>query len=99
MSGQIEIPCVESGSEILPRFYLRGVPNLAVPSRIPSGRDSVETTRLYGQSTKDVAARKAEKARIKQIKEMTKNCLFISVELLQLIHDLEIECKESTRYD
>jgi hypothetical protein len=41
--------------------------------------------------TKDVAARKAEKARIKQIKEMTKNHLFISVELLQFIHDFEIE--------
>jgi hypothetical protein len=41
--------------------------------------------------TKDVAVRKAEKARIKQIKEMTKNHLFIFVELLQLIHDLEIE--------
>jgi hypothetical protein len=40
---------------------------------------------------KDVAARKVEKARIKQIKEMTKNHLFISVELLQLIHDLEVE--------
>ncbi len=44
--------------------------------------------------TKDVTARKAEKARIKQIKEMTKNHLFISVELLQLIHDLEIEWKK-----
>ncbi len=43
--------------------------------------------------TKNVAARKVEKARIKQIKEMTKNHLFISVELLQLIHDLEIEWK------
>jgi hypothetical protein len=40
---------------------------------------------------KNVAARKAEKARIKQIKEMTKNHFYISVELLQLIHDLEIE--------
>jgi hypothetical protein len=40
---------------------------------------------------KDVTARKAEKARIKQIKEMTKNHLFISVELLQPIHDLEVE--------
>jgi hypothetical protein len=40
MSGQIGIPCVGSGSEILPRPYLRGVPNLAVPPRIPSGRDS-----------------------------------------------------------
>jgi hypothetical protein len=40
---------------------------------------------------KDVAARKAKKSRIKQIKEMTKNHLFISVELLQLIHDLEVE--------
>ncbi len=44
--------------------------------------------------TKDVAARKAEKARIKQIKERTKNHLFIFVELLQLIHDLEIEWKK-----
>jgi hypothetical protein len=43
--------------------------------------------------TKDVTAWKAEKARIKQIKEMTKNHFFISVELLQLIHDLEIEWK------
>jgi hypothetical protein len=41
--------------------------------------------------TKDVTARKAEKARIKQVKEMTKNHLFISVELLQLIHDSETE--------
>jgi hypothetical protein len=41
--------------------------------------------------TKDVAARKAEKARIKQVKEMTKNYLFIFVELLQFIHDLETE--------
>jgi hypothetical protein len=41
--------------------------------------------------TKDVAARKVEKTRSKQVKEMTKNHLFISVELLQLIHDLEIE--------
>jgi hypothetical protein len=40
--------------------------------------------------TKDVAARKAEKTRIKQMKEMTKNRLFISVDLLQLIADLEI---------
>jgi hypothetical protein len=40
---------------------------------------------------KDVTARKVEKVRIKQIKEMTKNHLFISVELLQLIHDFEIE--------
>jgi hypothetical protein len=44
--------------------------------------------------TKDVAARKVEKARIKQIKEITKNHLFISVELLQLIHDLETEWKK-----
>jgi hypothetical protein len=43
--------------------------------------------------TKDVTARKAEKARIKQVKEMTKNHLFISVELLQSIHDLEVEWK------
>jgi hypothetical protein len=41
--------------------------------------------------TKGVAARKVEKARIKQIKEMTKNHLFISVELLQPIHDPEAE--------
>jgi hypothetical protein len=40
---------------------------------------------------KDVAARKTKKARIKQIKEMTKNRLFISVELLQLIDDFEVE--------
>jgi hypothetical protein len=40
---------------------------------------------------KDVIARKTEKAEIKQIKEMTKYRLFISVELLQLIHDLEVE--------
>jgi hypothetical protein len=44
--------------------------------------------------TKDVTAWKVEKARIKQIKEMTKNHLFISVELLQLIHNLEIEWKK-----
>ncbi len=44
--------------------------------------------------TKGVAARKVEKARIKEIKEMTKNHLFISVELLQLIHDLEVEWKK-----
>ncbi len=42
---------------------------------------------------KDVIARKTEKARIKQIKEMTKSRLFISVELLQLIDDLEVEWK------
>ncbi len=41
--------------------------------------------------TKDVTARKVEKARIKQIKEITKNHLFIFVELLQFIYDLEIE--------
>jgi hypothetical protein len=41
--------------------------------------------------TKNVTARKVEKARIKQIKEMTKNHLCISVKLLQFIHDLEIE--------
>ncbi len=40
---------------------------------------------------KDVIARKTEKAPIKQIKEMTKSRLFISVELLQSIHDLEVE--------
>jgi hypothetical protein len=40
---------------------------------------------------KKVTARKAEKARIKQMKEMTKNHTFISVELLQLISDLEAE--------
>jgi hypothetical protein len=40
---------------------------------------------------KDVAARKAEKSRIKQVKEMTKNHLFIPVELLQPIHDPEAE--------
>ncbi len=43
--------------------------------------------------TKDVAARKVEKARIRQVKEITKNHLFISVELLQLIHDFEVEWK------
>jgi hypothetical protein len=43
--------------------------------------------------TKNVVVRKAEKACIKQIKEMTKNHFFIFVELLQLIHDLEIEWK------
>jgi hypothetical protein len=40
---------------------------------------------------KDVAARKTEKARIKQIEKMTKSRLFISVELLQPIHDPEVE--------
>ncbi len=40
---------------------------------------------------KDVIARKTEKARIKQIQKMTKSRFFISVELLQLIHDLEVE--------
>jgi hypothetical protein len=44
---------------------------------------------------KGVAARKAEKARIKQVKEMTKNHLFIPVELLQPIHDLEVEWKRT----
>jgi hypothetical protein len=44
--------------------------------------------------TKNVIARKVKKARIKQIKEMTKNHLFIFVELLQLIHDIEIEWKK-----
>jgi hypothetical protein len=43
---------------------------------------------------KNVTARKVEKARIKQIKEMTKNHFFIFVELLQFIHDLEIEWKK-----
>ncbi len=42
---------------------------------------------------KDVTARKAKKSRIKQIKEMTKNHLFIFIELLRFIHDLEIEWK------
>ncbi len=42
---------------------------------------------------KGVAARKAEKARIKQMKEMTKSHTFISVELLQPILDLEAEWK------
>ncbi len=41
--------------------------------------------------TKDVITRKAEKTRIKQIKEMTKNHLFIFIELLHFIHDFEIE--------
>jgi hypothetical protein len=40
---------------------------------------------------KDVVTRKTEKARIKQIKEMTKSRLFISVELLQFIDDSEVE--------
>jgi hypothetical protein len=40
---------------------------------------------------KNVIVRKTKKARIKQIKEMTKNHLFIFVELLQLIHDFEVE--------
>jgi hypothetical protein len=44
--------------------------------------------------TKDVTARKVEKARIIQIKKMTKNHLFINVELLQLIHDSKIEWKK-----
>ncbi len=43
--------------------------------------------------SKGVTVRKVEKSRIKQMKEMTKNHLFISVELLQLIHDLEVEWK------
>ncbi len=42
---------------------------------------------------KDVVTRKTEKARIKQIKEMTKSRLFISVELLQFIDDSEVEWK------
>ncbi len=42
---------------------------------------------------KDVTARKVKKARIKQIKKITKNRLFISVVLLQLIHDFEVEWK------
>jgi hypothetical protein len=49
--------------------------------------------------TKNVIARKTEKARIKQIKEMIKNHVFISVELLQLIHDLEVEWKKSMSRD
>ncbi len=40
--------------------------------------------------TKNVTAQKAKKARIKQIKKITKNRLFIFVELMQLIADLEI---------
>jgi hypothetical protein len=40
---------------------------------------------------KNVIARKVKKTRIKQIKKMTKNHFFIFVELLQLIHDLEVE--------
>jgi hypothetical protein len=47
--------------------------------------------KLDEMHTKDVAVRKAEKARIKQVKEMTKSYFFISVELLQFIHDHEIE--------
>ncbi len=42
---------------------------------------------------KKVTARKAEKVRIKQMKEMTKSHTFIFVELLQLIIDLETEWK------
>jgi hypothetical protein len=42
---------------------------------------------------KGVAARKAEKARIKQVKEMTKSHTFIPVELLQPISDPEAEWK------
>jgi hypothetical protein len=42
---------------------------------------------------KEVAACKAEKSRNKQIKEMTKRRHLISVELLQLIHDPEVECR------
>jgi hypothetical protein len=45
--------------------------------------------------TKDVAARKVKKTRLKQIKKMMKNHLFTFVELLQLIHDLEIEWKRN----
>ncbi len=48
---------------------------------------------------KNVIARKTEKARIKQIKEMTKSRLFISVELMQLIHDLEVEWKRIMKRD
>ncbi len=44
---------------------------------------------------KGIAARKAEKSRIKQVKEMTKNHLFISVDLLQPIHDPEVEWKRT----
>ncbi len=42
---------------------------------------------------KKVIARKAKKARIKQMKKMTKNHIFIFVELLQFIFDLETEWK------
>jgi hypothetical protein len=40
---------------------------------------------------KKVAAREAEKARIKQVKEMAKSHAFISADLLQPILDLEAE--------
>ncbi len=50
--------------------------------------------------TKRITARKVEKTRIKQIKEMIKNHLFIFVKLLQSILDLEIEWKRiKERYD
>jgi hypothetical protein len=42
---------------------------------------------------KKVTARKVKKTRIKQMKKMTKNHIFIFIELLQFIHDLEAEWK------
>jgi hypothetical protein len=40
LSGQIGILYVGSGHCFLSRLYLRGVPNLVIPTRVPSGRDS-----------------------------------------------------------
>jgi hypothetical protein len=40
---------------------------------------------------KEVIARKNEKARIKQIKKMTKQSVFISMKLMTSIADLEAE--------
>jgi hypothetical protein len=40
---------------------------------------------------KDVAARRAEKARIKQLKELQKNINIIPDEMFQSIPDLEVE--------
>ncbi len=44
---------------------------------------------------KEVIARKNEKARIKQIKKMTKQSVFISMKLMTSIADLEAEWKSS----
>ena len=46
---------------------------------------------------KGVAARKQEKARIKQVKEFEKQQVFISVELLHPIHDPEAEWKATNQ--